>query len=338
MAPREAGAVPPASSGHAGTTDDDREAMERAAVVVALSTGSAYTYGLGRVFRMAAEAGYEGVEVIVDERWDTRQPAYLDRLVRETGVEVCSVHGPFPSQRIAGWPADEVGRVSEAIRLCEAVGARVLNLHLPERFRVATITARGQRLLVPIGSTSPTMRRFAAWLTTGGLEEAQAATAVRIVVENMPVRRILGRRVHAHLFNQWASFHRFGAVCLDTTHLGTTGSDLLEVAARLGPRIMHVHLSDFDGRNQHLLPGRGNLPLEWFVQWLGRRRFAGAIVVELSPHSLSAHDEGRLVAEFARAREFVAGAYAAGATVDAPESAPAALPGRAPRADARTVA
>ena len=42
---------------------------------VTLSTGSLYTFGTARAFELAARAGYDGVEVIVEERWDTRQPA-----------------------------------------------------------------------------------------------------------------------------------------------------------------------------------------------------------------------------------------------------------------------
>ena len=316
MAPREARAGPAGVSGRTEAPHDVHAPGGPEAGVVALSTGSAYTYGLGRTFRLAADAGYEGVEVIIDERWDTRQHAYLNRLARETGVAILSMHGPFPSQKVAGWPSDEVARVTEAVRLCEAVGARTLNLHLPERFRVASVSAMGRRFLVPFGGATPSMHRFSNWLTNGGLDEAQSATSVRIVIENLPMRRVFGRRVHAHRFNDWEAFRQFRAVCLDTTHLGTTGADLLEVAASLGVRIAHVHLSDYDGRNEHLLPGRGILPLEPFVQWLGRRKFGGIIVVELSPHGLAAHDEVRLANEFARAREFVAGAYRAGAMVD----------------------
>lgn len=320
MAPRQAGADQVGIAERAEARDDSPSIVGSSAPVIALSTGSAYTYGLGRVFRLASDAGYEGVEVIVDERWDTRQASYLRRIARETGTAVLSVHGPFPSQRIAGWSSDEVSRVKEALQLCEEVGARTLNLHLPERFRVATLTVMGNRYLIPFGGASPAMRRFSDWLTGGGLDAAQASTPVRIVVENLPMRQVFGNRIHAHRFNDWGSFRQFRAVCLDTTHLGTTGSDLLEVAAHLGVRIAHVHLSDYDGRNQHLLPGRGHLPLEPFVQWLGRRKFGGTIVVELSPHGLAAHDEVRLVAEFAKAREFVATAYKSGAMLDQPTS------------------
>ncbi len=48
--------------------------------MIALSTGSLYTYGTARVFELAAEAGYDGIEILTDHRWDSRQPAYLRRL------------------------------------------------------------------------------------------------------------------------------------------------------------------------------------------------------------------------------------------------------------------
>ena len=52
----------------------------------ALSTGSLYTYGIERVFGLAAEVGFDGLEVLVDVRFDTRQPAYLQRLVQRHGI------------------------------------------------------------------------------------------------------------------------------------------------------------------------------------------------------------------------------------------------------------
>ncbi len=59
---------------------------------VALSTGSIYTYGTARAFELAAGAGYDGVELIVDDRWDTRQAAYVRRLSEQYEIPVLSVH------------------------------------------------------------------------------------------------------------------------------------------------------------------------------------------------------------------------------------------------------
>ena len=124
-------------------------------VPVALSTGSVYTYGTARAFELAARAGYDGVEVIVDDRWDTRQPAYLRRLTAETGVPVLSVHSPFGA--VSGWPQDEVERVERSLELAEAVGARTLNVHLP--FRV-------QDLSVIAGVGAASRSRCSRWTRT----------------------------------------------------------------------------------------------------------------------------------------------------------------------------
>jgi sugar phosphate isomerase/epimerase len=40
-------------------------------IPVVFSTGSLYPFGLDRCYGWAAEAGYDGVEIMMDERWDT---------------------------------------------------------------------------------------------------------------------------------------------------------------------------------------------------------------------------------------------------------------------------
>ena len=46
-----------------------------------LSTGSLYNYRIDRVFALAAEAGFDGIELLIDHRWDTRQSDYLRQLM-----------------------------------------------------------------------------------------------------------------------------------------------------------------------------------------------------------------------------------------------------------------
>jgi len=67
------------------------------------STGSLWTYGTERCFDFAARAGFDGVEVMADERWDTRQAAYLRRLATTHGQRIVAVHSPF-SLAVPGWP------------------------------------------------------------------------------------------------------------------------------------------------------------------------------------------------------------------------------------------
>ena len=63
--------------------------------MLALSTGTLHNYGLDRVFALAREAGFQGIEVIVDARWDTRQRGYLDSLRQRHGLPIVSLHAPF---------------------------------------------------------------------------------------------------------------------------------------------------------------------------------------------------------------------------------------------------
>jgi len=77
---------------------------------IALSTGSLYSYGLARVFELAAEAGFDAIEIMVDDRWDN-PPAGLSPAA-EPGVWPAGRgdHNPF-LPHIPGWPSDPLGRL-----------------------------------------------------------------------------------------------------------------------------------------------------------------------------------------------------------------------------------
>lgn len=271
-------------------------------IPVTLSTGSLYTLGTARAFEHAARAGYDGVELLVDDRWDTRQPPYLRRLMQDTGVPIHSVHSPFVP--IPTWPRDEIGRVKTALALAEELGAHVLNVHVPRRLSDLTLSALGKTYRFPFLPAPPDQPRFTRWLMDGGLDETQRATQVTIAVENLPARRFLGRRLDVHALNTWPELSLLHKLCLDTTHCGTWGVDPTQILDRLGGRVVHVHLSDFNGRHQHQPIGAGHLPLGPFLEQLVARRYAGSIVVELTPFALPVQDENKLTAELRRNADF----------------------------------
>lgn len=273
-------------------------------IPVVLSTGSVYTYGTSRAFELAGRAGYDGVELIVDDRWDTRQATYLRRLIDQHDVPIRSVHSPFASLRLPGWPREEVERVKIAAALADTVGAQTLNLHLPFRTRDVSLGfgLRQWRTLVP--GPTPDQRAYQRWLTGGGLAELQARTRALITVENLPLRRQFGRAVNPYAMNTWDEIAFFPNVCLDTTHCGTTGSDLLAVYEQLAHRVRHIHLSDYDGRYQHRSIDRGHLPLASFLRSVISHGYEGVLVVELDPGGLPVQDEVKVEAELRRNLEF----------------------------------
>lgn len=271
-------------------------------IPVTLSTGSLYTLGTARAFELAGRAGYDGVELLVDERWDTRQPPYLRRLVQDTGVRIDSVHSPFAP--IPSWPRAEIDRVKKALALAEELGARVLNIHVPHRLSDLSISALGKTYRLPILPPSAADRTFGRWLLDGGLDEAQRASSVTIAVENLPARFVFGRRLNTYALNTWLELSLFHKLCVDTTHCGTWDIDPTTLPDRLGGRIVHVHLSDYNGRYQHQPVGRGHVRLGPFLQLLAQRGYAGGIVVELTPFALPVQDEEKLVTELRRNADF----------------------------------
>lgn len=259
---------------------------------IALSTGSLYSYGLARVFELAAEAGFDAVEIMVDERWDTRQPDYLRRLGRESGLPITAVHNPF-LPNVPGWPADPLGRLRLSAQVAREVGAPLVVTHLPLRIRGARVELIGfkaKRLMMPIPLPGEGgYRRF----LLDGPARFEAEEGVVVAVENMPVKRLWGLELDIYALNRIEFLATLPHLTLDTTHLGTRGLDPLAVYERLKERVAHVHLSDFK-ETEHLLPGDGCLPLGELLERLTGDGYQGAVTVELGPEALHAEDETRV--------------------------------------------
>lgn len=247
------------------------------------STGSLYTYGTERCFHLAARAGFDGIELMVDHRWDTRQPAYLRALVDRYELPVRAVHSPFGN--VHGWPGGKPGLIAHAVSLAEDVGARVVIHHLPQRVGSATVSVGGRRTRIPtpgLGAES----EYRRWLLDG-YARLQAETDVTLCIENMPARRFWGRRINGHYWNTVEDIQRFPSLTMDTTHLGTWGLDPMTVYDAWGERVRHIHLSNFDGY-EHRLPEAGHLHLDWLLARLAGTGYDGDITFELHPDAARA--------------------------------------------------
>lgn len=261
--------------------------------MIALSTGSLYTYGLNRVFGLAAEAGFDGLELMVDQRWDTRHVSYLRELMSRHGLPILAVHSPF-TPSVPGWPDDEPGRIKQATQLAEGVRARVVVAHLPHRLGWYVLQSRssGRRLSIPVPWLG--QNGYRRWLVDG-LDEFRASTEVTIAIENMPSKRFLGKRVNPWHWNDVESIGQFSQLTMDTTHLGTWGIDPVMAYEAWGDRVAHVHLSNFNGWEHRLLED-GHLPLDRLLKRLASDEYDGVITLEFNPGSMRA-ESGRRVRE-----------------------------------------
>jgi sugar phosphate isomerase/epimerase len=278
-------------------------------MVIALSTGSLHTYGTARIFGLAVEVGYDGVEVMVDHRWDTRQPDYLRRLSGDYNLPVVALHSPFLTLDTPGWSDDALGRLRHTVNLAQALDVPTVVTHLPFRFHALVgrwYAAQQHSFKLPV----PIRRRehYSRFLCNG-LGSFEAEVGVVVAVENMPAHRFLRWRVNSYAFNSIAEIARFPHLTLDTTHLGTWGMDPLAVYEQLRERIVHVHLSNFDGADkkrpvEHRSPPDGHLPLAELLRRLACDGYRGVITVETSPDALDAEDEKKCLAALRRALAF----------------------------------
>ena len=245
-------------------------------IPVVFSTGSLYPFGLERVYAWAAGAGFEGVEIMMDERWDTHQGSYLDQLAEKHGIPIYALHPPL---RRGAWNLGPEETLVRVARLARSMQVPVVVAHPP--------------------SPGRPLERWRA----GPLREAREQ-GVSVAVENMPrARTLLGKPRSAYLPEHLLGL---GDVTLDTSHIGASKVDLMRTYSTLAGQLCHVHLSDSDltGGDQHRLPGRGRLPLRPFLAALANSAYPGVVSLELKPWPLGAPDTEVILKRMREARAY----------------------------------
>jgi sugar phosphate isomerase/epimerase len=211
-------------------------------VPVLLSTSSVFPEPTSAAFEMAARLGYDGLEVMVWTDPVSQDVAALRVLSGHYGVQVRSVHAPclLVTQRV--WSPDPWQRLHRSAELAAELGARVVVVHPP--FTWQRDYARG----------------FVAGLRRLGREFPDVSFAV----ENMFPLRVRGREFVPYVPGWNPTVPGFDAYTLDLSHCAAARTDALAMAEAMGDGLVHVHLGDGtgEGRDEHLVPGRGNQPFE----------------------------------------------------------------------------
>lgn len=227
-----------------------------------LSTSSVFPEPTAAAFEVAAKLGYDGVEVMVWTDAVSQDLGALQGLSRHYGVPVHSVHAPclLVTQRV--WSPDPAVRLRRAVELAEALGAGTVVVHPP--FTWQRDYARG----------------FA------GLLELLAGQhpRVTVTVENMYPVRMAGRELVPYTPGWDPTAGDYAAYTLDLSHCAAARTDALALAGAMGDRLSHVHLGDGTsrGRDEHLVPGRGDQPCAALLGSLASRGNTCAVAVEVS--------------------------------------------------------
>ena len=220
-----------------------------------------------------AAAGIEAIEAhSTTMRWF--EPHIEEQLeavratLRQTGVEVYSVHGPWGEELDWCSKDDEVcqlaqGMLGSVIEWSAQLGASVVVLHPGRIGEGETDAAYVERVANGI----------APLVVTAETED------ITLALENMPYERedTTAMAKVARL----AGSERL-TVCLDTGHAHINESLAVAVEAG-GGLIGHIHMHDNDGEHdQHLLPGEGTINWEDIAPLIGPDGdYEGATVLEV---------------------------------------------------------
>jgi sugar phosphate isomerase/epimerase len=247
------------------------------------STGSLYTYSISRCFGFASAAGFDGIELMVDHRWDSRQTDYIASLIHQYNLPVIAVHAPL--RTVSGWPEGIPAHIEQTLRMAEVLGAAIVVHHLPMRVSFGEFRFKSHSFIVPL-PWGPMHKDYVAWLDSG-YTRLQETTDVQLCIENMPANGYFGRLWNPAHWNTIDTIQRFSSLTMDTTHLGTWGLNPTDVYKQLNGRVKHIHLSNYNG-HEHRRPEDGELRLDRLLAHLATTGYKGAVTIELSPDALDA--------------------------------------------------
>jgi len=238
-------------------------------MILSLSSGSLFTLPLQRVFELAAESGYDGLELIINQDFQRVNAAKLVRSLQEIAT-IHSIHAPF--MELDGWggPIDSLKRSIELAAECDIP---LVNFHPPSWMGLE------------VG--------FWRWLYSihDYQHELGLDGKVAIAMENMPW---VGKwKINPNILSNMQRMVDFIRdhnlyMTFDCTHIGSGKTDFINdfFLCYDSDRILNIHFSDYGHGREHLLPGHGILPLTRFLNHLRSTEYQSTVTLELDPREL----------------------------------------------------
>lgn len=246
-------------------------------MILSLSTGCMFTLPLQKIFELAAESGFDGVEVIINQDFQQINPVTLIRSLQEI-TTIHSLHAPFMELSDWGGSIDSLKRTVELAATCDIP---LVNFHPPSWMGL------------DIG--------FWRWLYSVNdyQQEIGLGGKVTVTLENMPW---VGKwKINPHILSNTQRMVDFIRdhnlyMTFDCTHMGSGKTNFINdfLLCYDSGRIRNIHFSDYGHGREHLLPGHGILPLTRFLNQLRNTEYQNTVTLELDPRELPKGEQNLL--------------------------------------------
>lgn len=235
-------------------------------MLLSLSTGCLFTLPLTRVFELAAESGFDGIELIINQDFQRVNSVKLVRSLQEIAA-IHSIHAPF--MELDGW-GSAIDSLKHSVALAAECGIPLVNFHPPSWMG-------GE---IGFWRWFYSVHDFQKELGMDGL--------VSVTLENMPW---VGKwKVNPHILSNTQRLVDFIRdhnlyMTFDCTHMGSGKTNFINdfFLCYDSGRIRNIHFSDYGHGREHLLPGHGILPLTRFLNHLRNTDYQRTVTLELDP-------------------------------------------------------
>lgn len=224
--------------------------------------GRAYANRLDHMIRVAAEAGFAGIEPVHSWMGDLSDPARLEDELREAGMALAAValvlewNGPEETEA-------ERRQADETIRLLQRFpGALLCTVQLPTGRH--DLAVRQKNLVSNVNAAS---RRAADAGVVATFHPNSPHTSIQRTEEDY---RIVLENLDASVTG-WTP---------DVGHIANGGMDPLAKMQEYESLINHVHYKDWDGDPEFVVMGAGKIDFAGITNWLLRKGYEGWIVCE----------------------------------------------------------
>ncbi len=224
--------------------------------------GRTYANRLDHMIRVAAEAGFAGIEPVHSWMGDLSDPARLEDELREAGMALAAValvlewNGPEETEA-------ERRQADETIRLLQRFpGALLCTVQLPTGRH--DLAVRQKNLVSNVNAAS---RRAADAGVVATFHPNSPHTSIQRTEEDY---RIVLENLDASVTG-WTP---------DVGHIANGGMDPLAKMQEYESLINHVHYKDWDGDPEFVVMGAGKIDFAGITNWLLRKGYEGWIVCE----------------------------------------------------------
>lgn len=240
--------------------------------MITLSTDSLKGYGLNRIFKLVKDAGFDGVDLVVDPKdYDTQNADYIKELINEYGMPVTALQTPMTANAKA---------VLNTVSMAKKLGTKVVIIQPPKLLNF----------------------KYIKWLTTE-VPKIRQREELSIALENAPSGTFLGF-IPEHAMNNLNELKKFKHAALDTTRVAQKKEDLIRVYHILRKYLVHVHVSNVKKGKGYAMPDDGILPLESFLTKLKQEGYRGAVSFKVHPKFLHAGDDAKVLKHLAECKKF----------------------------------